>query len=106
MRHQGLLAAIGAAALIPAAVLIAGGLTDTAVPGLLVHPVLVMGGLALAIGAALYAATRVEVQSVPEGFRVACTIRRSPAPLTVLALGVLLLGVIAVYLFLENFTPR
>ena len=98
---------VSAIALVPALILVSFGVADRPNPGVLVHPVLVMGGLFIAIVASFLATTQWELQRLEGGgYRIACTIRLRPVSMTILVLGLGLLAVIAAYLFVENFQPR
>ena len=97
---------VGVVGLIPPAVLVATGLAGLKNPRLLTHPLLVLGGLAVAIVASLVAVTHWEVARDRDHLRLCCTIRKRPADLAVLAAGLALLGIITGYSFVENFEPR
>jgi hypothetical protein len=85
MRNQKRLAAIGVFLILPALVLCLSGLLKFDVPYSLIHPALVIGGL---VGA------------------LALKLRGSLINLCVASLSLALLGVIALYVFVENFQPR
>jgi hypothetical protein len=104
-RHK-LWAGAGAVALIPAFLLVATGFAGIDPPRLVDSPVLVMGGLAIAIGLGLMTVTHWEIRSQLGEIRISCTIQKRVANLVVLATGLGLLAIITVYLFLENFQPR
>lgn len=106
LRRAGILTAIGIVGLIPAAILVGSGLAGLKIPRLLVHPVLVMGGLAAALAASFVAVTHWELDSNRDHLRLICTIRKRPVDLVVLAAGLALLGVITFYLFVENYQSR
>ena len=106
IRRDRWLALGGAVALIPALVLVATGLAGLDRPDLLVHPAFVIGGIAIAVGCGLVAATHWEARQDREGLRFSCTIRPRAANLVVLATGLGLLAIILAYVFLENFQPR
>lgn len=107
LRRAGVLTGIGAVALLPALILVVSGFAGLRAPEALVHPVLVLGGLAVAFGASFVAATHWELSSDQIFYRVECSIRKNrPADLLILGASVTLLGIILVYSFLENFQPR
>ena len=106
MRRDAVMAGTGLLGLLPALILVTTGLADLNAPKALVHPVWVMGGLALALVSSLVAALRWSIQRGPEGIRISCMILNRRANLIVLLLGLALLAVITGYLFVENFTPR
>jgi hypothetical protein len=106
LRRAGVLTGVGVVGLIPAMILVGAGVSDQRVPPALVHPVLVMGGLAVAIASSVVAVTHWELRNGPGIFRVVCTIRKRPADLVVLGTSLALLATIAGYLFVENYQPR
>jgi hypothetical protein len=106
LRRAGVLTGVGILGLIPAMILVGAGVLDQQVPPALVHPVLVMGGLAVALAASFVAVTHWEVRNGSGILRVVCTIRKRPADLLVLGTALLLLATITVYLFVENYQPR
>ena len=101
-------AVLGLLLLLPALVLVSTGLLDLERPDVLVHPVLVMGGLLLAF--ALNALPVLRVRFVyEEGALVgsmSLRLRGTALNLTALGLSSLLLAAITVYAFVENFQPR
>jgi len=106
LRREAILAAVGGVGLLPALILVTAGLSGSVVPKTFDNPVFVMGGLLLALVTSLLVATKWEVHHDQAGIRISCTIRRRLANLLVLLAGLGLLGIIAVYLFTENFQPR
>jgi len=106
MRREAILAAVGGVGLLPALILVTAGLSGSVPPKTLDSPVFVMGGLLLALVTSLLVATKWEIHQDQSGIRISCTIRRRLANLLVLLVGLGLLGIIAVYLFTENFQPR
>jgi hypothetical protein len=106
MRREAIMTSVGGVALLPALLLVSAGLADKNVPRLLTNPVLVMGGLLVALLTSLLVATRWELRKEPDGIRLSCTIRYRVATLVVLATGLGLLAIITLYLFVENFQPR
>jgi hypothetical protein len=106
LRRAGILTAVGALGLVPALILVVTGILRVRRPAVLVHPALVMGGLAAALTASFVAVTHWEINYEPGAFRVTCLIRKRTADLTIFATGLVLLGIITGYLFVENFEPR
>jgi hypothetical protein len=108
MNRHALAATSGIVLLLPAAILVSGGLLSFEVPGALVHPVFVMGGLLLALLVNTTPLVRIRFTSAGGEIvsTVAVRVRGAAGNLLVLAAGWLLLATIAVYLFLENFEPR
>ncbi len=106
MRREQRLALIGFLFLLPAAILVTGGVLDFQVPAALVHPVLVMGGMLVALG--LNALAVLRFRFVPEEGVVVGTLKLRGAGLnlTTVLVGGLLLATILLYLFFENFQPR
>ncbi|WP_412069339.1 hypothetical protein [Rubrivirga sp. IMCC43871] len=95
-------------ALVPAAVLVATGLLQSASgvvvgrPDWLVHPALVLGGLTLAVAIAAADAFQLRIERGPESVTLRLDVRRRPVALAVLASAALFAAVIAVYLVVEN----
>jgi hypothetical protein len=106
LRRAGILTAAGAVGLVPALILVVTGILGVRRPDVVVHPVLVMGGLAAALGSSFVAVTHWEVSYEPGAFRVTCLIRKRTADLAILAAGAVLLAIVVGYLFMENFQPR
>ena len=106
MRREAIMTGVGGVALLPALLLVSAGLADRNVPRFLSHPVVIMGGLFVALLTSVLVATRWELRQETEGLRISCTIRRRVANLVVLVIGLSLLAIITGYLFLENFQPR
>jgi hypothetical protein len=101
------LPAIGLFLLLPAASLIISSLVGFNVPSAIVNPVLVMGGLTVALGLNLAAVLRVNAER--EGSHLtALTIRIGAKPLNLAVVGIcaLLLLTLVGYAFVENFRPR
>jgi hypothetical protein len=101
-------AVAGFVLLLPALILVSAGLLELEVPSAVVHPVLVMGGLFVAL--ALNALSVFRIRFGREGENVVGTISLrvdgAAMNLAALALGCLLLAAITAYLFVENFQPR
>ena len=108
MTHPTRAAVAGLVLLLPALVLVTTGVLDLTPPAALVHPVLVMGGVFLAI--VLNALPVIRLGIAQDGDRlvgtIAVRVRGSAGNLGALLAGGLLLAIIAVYLFVENFQPR
>jgi hypothetical protein len=101
------LSAIGLVLLLPATALIISSVVGFNVPSGLIHPVLVMGGLTVALGVNLAAVLKVNAER--EGSRFASlTIRIGAKPLNLAVVGIcaLLLFTLLGYAFVENFRPR
>ena len=92
----------------PAGMLVTGGVLEFHVPGPLVHPVLIMGGLFAALLLNLRAIVQVQLERNGEGNLAAVNLRIGTRVfnLLVLAVSTLLLAAIVLYLVLENFQPR
>jgi hypothetical protein len=93
--------------LVPAAVLVASGLLGRVPPPGLTHPALVLGGLVLAVGWSLARVVRLRFARMRETLVLTMLVETHgrAMSLAVLAIGSLLLAVIAAYLFLENVHP-
>ncbi|WP_412061522.1 hypothetical protein [Rubrivirga sp. IMCC45206] len=95
-------------ALVPAAVLVSTGLLQSASgvvvgrPDWLVHPALVLGGLALAVALAAADALRLRVERAPDAVTLRLDVRRRPFALAAIASAATFAAVIAVYLVAEN----
>jgi hypothetical protein len=101
------LPAIGLFLLLPASVLIISSVMGFNVPSALINPVLVMGGLTVALGLNLTAVLKVNAER-ERGHLAALTIRigAKPLNLAVVGIGALLLLTLLGYAFVENFRPR
>ena len=99
-------AVAGAIALLPALLLVATGFAGVAPPDQLDSPLLILGGLTIAIVLGLVTATRWEIRQQSGAIRFSCTVHKRLGNLLVLGAGLALLAIITVYLFLENFEPR
>lgn len=110
MNKHAQIAVAGFVLLLPALILVSFGLLDLDVhlPGALVHPVLVMGGMLLA--GTLNARSVLGVRVRQEGDSLVGTIsirlRGSVMNLTAVIISCLLFATITAYLFVENFQPR
>jgi hypothetical protein len=101
-------AVLGFALLVPAFVLVSTGLFHLERPDALVHPILVMGGLLLALGLNALPVFRVRFAH-EEGTllgTVSLRLRGTGLNLVALSLSCLFLATIMVYLLVENFQPR
>ena len=107
-QNRGRLAWISLLLVLPAFVLVAGGLSGQEVPTLVVHPVLVMGGLLGALALSLLSVLQVRMDSQPDQLVTTLSLRLRGAGLNLVAFFVAsaLLATIAVYMFLENYQPR
>jgi len=108
MARPQVLGLTGLVTLMPATVLVVSGLLGLDAPAGLVHPALVLGGLALAFVANVLAVARVAAGVREGAFRGELTIQLTGRALNlaVVVAGVALAGAIFTYLFLENFRPR
>ena len=101
--------AVTAVAVVPALVLVTSGLLQTATgaevvapPGWLIHPALVLGGLAAALALAATDALRLGIERGADATAVRLILRHRPLSLGVLALSTALAAVIGLYLVAEN----
>jgi hypothetical protein len=108
MSRNARVAVTGFALLLPAVVLVSSGLLGLEPAGALVHPVLVMGGLllALALNAVLLFRIRLGQEEGALVGSLSLRLRGTRLNLTALSLGCLLLATITAYLLVENFQPR
>jgi len=106
MQRETVMTSVGALGLVPALLLVGGGVSGLGAPPVVDAPVLVMGGLLVAIMVGLVTGTRWEIRREPDAVGFTCMVRNRVASLAVLVLALGLLGTITVYLFLENFQPR
>ena len=94
--------------LLPALILVSSGLLGLEPPAVLIHPVLVMGGLLLAF--TFNALSVLRVRFGQDGTNLVGTIsvrvRGSVTNLTALMISCILFATITAYLFVENFQPR
>jgi hypothetical protein len=101
-------AGVGAIALIPSVVLVAGGVLGFAVPRLLDSPVIVLGGLAFALLVNIGASVRWRAEANRDGIQMELDLRlryRGVNRAVIIAAGALA-SVLIVYLIGENFRPR
>ena len=96
-------------AFVPALALVTAGLLQTAsghevvaLPSWLIHPALVVGGLALGVALALTEAAGLSVDRAADALTLHLTVRRRPLALAALGLAVALGAVIVLYLVAEN----
>ena len=106
LRRAGILTALGILGMLPALLLVAAGVTGQRLPHALIHPVLVLGGLAASFAASFVAVTHWELSNHPTQLRFEVWIRKRPADLAIMFTSVGLLAIILVYSFLENFQSR
>ena len=101
-------AGVGAIALIPSVVLVTCGVLGFAVPRILASPVIVLGGLALALLVNVGAQVRWRAEANRDGIRMEMDLRlryRGVNRAVIITAGVLA-SVLIVYLIGENFRPR
>ncbi len=101
-------AGVGAIALIPSVVLVTAGVLGFAVPRLLNNPLIVLGGLGLALVVNVGAQIRWRAEATRDGIRMEMDLRvryRGANRAVIIAAGVLASAII-VYLLGENFGPR
>lgn len=94
--------------LLPALVLAVSGVLDLEPPAALIHPVLVMGGMVLAVALNSMSVLRIRIGQ-DEGTLVgtiSIRVRGTAMNLAALMLGCLLLATITAYLLVENFQLR
>jgi hypothetical protein len=108
MRNQKRLAAFGVFLILPALALCLSGLLKFDVPSSLIHPALVIGGLvgALAINLLPIANAQTHLENGNLVGALSIKLRGSVINLCVASLSLALLGVIALYVFVENFQLR
>jgi|SRR5436189_4177276 len=108
MRNQKRLAAFGVFLTLPALALCLSGLLKFDVPYSLIHPALVIGGLvgALAINLLPIASAQTHLENGNLVGALSIKLRGSVINLCVASLSLALLGVIALYVFVENFQLR
>jgi hypothetical protein len=94
--------------LLPAGVLILGGVAGLVLPALLRSPILIFGGLAFALIVNVAASVRVRSEHTPGAVRLECDvrIRYRGASSTVLVIAGSFATIIALYLIAENLAPR
>jgi hypothetical protein len=102
------MALLGFVLLLPGLVLVSSGLLGLEPVGILVHPVLVMGGLLLAFALNAILLFRVRFGQEEDALigTVSLRLRGTALNLTALGLSCLLLATVTVYVFVENFQPR
>ena len=108
MKRMNRFAVLGLLFVLPSCILVGSGLLGLNVPGMLVNPVFVLGGLLAALGLNLFSILRVGTDHGPDGAVAAVTVRIGvmPANIAIALLSTFLLACIAAYLFVENFQPR
>jgi hypothetical protein len=101
-------AVVGFLLLMPAAMLVGCGLLGLNPPAPLIHPVVLIGGLtaALVINLASTVTARAKHEEGALLGGLAIQFEGRALNLAVLVGGLLLVGTIAVYVFVENFVPR
>ena len=99
--RPGKLAVVGGVFILPAFLLCLSGLLQLSASNVLIHPVLVLGGLMLAIGLNMMPVLKTQID---EGNSVGVVrIKGRLLNLSLLVLSLLLLTAIMVYGFIENF---
>ena len=108
MPFRKIAAVAGAVVMIPALTLILSSLLGFRVPFSLIHPALVVGGLCLALALNLFQIVSARTHLEHGNLVGALSIKLKGASLNwvVAFLSAALLGLIALYLFVENFQPR
>jgi hypothetical protein len=108
MKTNNRLALAGLIFLLPASVLVSSGVLGFTAPSLVIHPVLVMGGLLIALLLNSLSVLRLQIEREQNDGVSAFTLRvaNQRFNLAVLVMSVLLLAMIFAYLFVENFRPR
>jgi hypothetical protein len=108
MRNQKRLAAVGLLFTLPALAVVLSGLLKLNVPLGLIHPALVIGGLlaALAINLFPVASAHTHLENGNLVGALSIKLKGSVVNLSVAFLSLALLGLIALYVFVENFQPR
>ena len=108
MPFRKIAAVAGALVMIPALTLIFSSLLGLRVPFSLIHPALVVGGLFLALTLNLFQIVSARTHLEHGNLVGALSIKLKGASLNwvVAFLSAALLGLIALYLFVENFQPR
>ncbi|MCH7638487.1 MAG: hypothetical protein IH855_03360 [Bacteroidetes bacterium] len=105
----GLLATLGFVLSLPALLLFISGMLQSfsgievmLLPHALLHPAVILGGLALALVLNARATLRIRKEDSETGITISLDIARRKANLAVLGIGLFLLGAIFAYLFVEN----
>jgi hypothetical protein len=108
MSVHGLRAVVGFVLLLPAGTLVVSGLLGLNPPALVVHPLILIGGLmaALVVNLASTVSMKAKCKEGTLLGGVAIQIEGRVLNLAVIMTGVLLISTIALYLFVENFVPR
>ena len=108
MQNQKRLAAVGLLLTLPALALCLSGLLKFTVPYSLIHPALVVGGLLGAVALNLFpiASAHTHLEDGNLVGALALKLRGSLVNWGVVVLSFALLGLIALYVFVENFQPR
>ncbi len=108
MKKQKMLSLAGLMAIVPALMLVVLGLSGLEVPKIFDSPFLILGGLTAALAANIFSVASVNTNLTATNFVGSLTVRwKDGLPnLGVIVLAFGLLGIIVLYLFLENFQPR
>ncbi len=110
MERRNMLAVIGFVGIIPALLICLSGLSglNLNLPQILIHPLVILGGLALALAINALPITHLNAHLEDNNFVGSVTVRLKGSLMNfgVIVLSLALLATIAVYLFVENFQPR
>ena len=108
MRNQKRLAVIGMLLTLPALAVCFSGIFKFNVPASLIHPALVVGGLLAALAMNLFpvASAHTHLENGTLVGALSIKLKGSLINLGVAFLSLALLGLIALYVFVENFQPR
>ena len=101
---------VGFLPILPAVILVSTSLLgrEGGLPAALVHPVVVLGGLALAAALNAWSVFRFGVRREGDDFvgTIAIRVRGGVTNLLAIGLSGVLVAIITAYLFVENFQPR
>jgi hypothetical protein len=108
MKNNNRLAAASLVLLVPSTILVCCSILGFNVPKVLSSPLLVMGGLLVALLTNLLTILRLQAERDPSGHLAALTLRIGLKSLNLAVIGLtsLLLGTILAYAFVENLQPR
>jgi hypothetical protein len=108
MERRKMLAIVGFVVTVPALLICLLGPLGLEPPALLTHPVVILGGLALALAMNTLPVARVNARMEDGNFvgSVTISLKDSLMNFGVIALCLVLLAIITLYLFVENFQPR
>lgn len=108
MEKRKMLAIVGFVVIVPALVMCLLGPLGLEPPRILTHPVVILGGLALALAINTLPVAHVNARMEDDNFvgSVTISLKGSLMNFGVIALSLVLLATIAFYLFVENFQAR